>query len=64
MCPASASDPARRAVPNFSLKLASENKINAKNSWSLSLIDHMSDLVKHDIDDGESGANFQKASSP
>lgn len=28
------------------LKLASENKINKHNSWSLGLIDHLSDLVK------------------
>lgn len=42
-----------------SLRLASENKINSKNSWSLSLIDHMSDLVKQDTE-ADSGANFQK----
>lgn len=28
------------------LKLASENKITAKNTWSLPLIDHLSDLIQ------------------
>ena len=28
------------------LKLASENKITAKNTWDLPLIDHLSDLVQ------------------
>ena len=31
---------------NHSVKLAAENKINAKNSWSLKLIDHLSELVR------------------
>ena len=40
------------------IKLASENKINAKNTWSLQLIDHLSDIVH----DEKEGPNFQKAS--
>ena len=40
------------------IKLASENKINTKNTWSLQLIDHLSDIVH----DEEEGPNFQKAS--
>ncbi|GAQ79827.1 Chromosome condensation complex Condensin subunit H [Klebsormidium nitens] len=43
------------------LKLASENKITQKNTWELKLIDHASDLVLADHDDG-SQTNFQKAS--
>ena len=43
------------------LKLASENKINAKNSWSLPLIDHIAELVKPEHSEGED-YNFQKAS--
>ena len=42
-----------------SIKLASENKINAKNTWSLALIDHLSDLVKAEKDD-DTSTNFQK----
>ncbi|CAL5342383.1 unnamed protein product [Camellia sinensis] len=43
------------------IKLASENKINQKNTWELSLIDHLCDIVKvEDEDDMET--NFQKAS--
>ena len=40
------------------IKLASENKINTKNTWSLQLIDHLSDIVH----DEKEGPNFQKAS--
>eukprot|EP00898_Chlorokybus_atmophyticus_P006836 jgi/Chlat1/7153/Chrsp57S06828 len=42
------------------IKLASENKINQKNTWGLQLIDHMHDIVKgeDEVDD----TNFQKAS--
>ncbi|BDA50103.1 Condensin complex subunit 2 [Coccomyxa sp. Obi] len=43
------------------LKLASENKITAKNTWSLPLIDHLSDLIQPSHEDGES-TNFQRAS--
>ncbi len=42
-----------------SIKLASENKITAKNTWSLALIDHLSDLVKAEKDD-DTSTNFQK----
>lgn len=42
------------------IKLASENKINQRNTWELSLIDHLSDIIKVDDDDTET--NFQKAS--
>ena len=44
-----------------SIKLASENKITAKNTWSLALIDHLSDLVKTEKDE-DNNTNFQKAS--
>ena len=43
------------------IKLASENKINAKNTWSLALIDHISDIVQNERDD-DNQTNFQKAS--
>lgn len=43
------------------IKLASENKINQKNTWSLQLIDHINDLVKPSEEDGDQ-TNFQKAS--
>ncbi|XP_031489446.1 condensin complex subunit 2 [Nymphaea colorata] len=42
------------------IKLASENKINQKNTWELSLIDHLSVIIKVEDDDTET--NFQKAS--
>lgn len=43
------------------IKLASENKINQKNTWDLSLIDHLCEIVKvEEADDVET--NFQKAS--
>ncbi|XP_021758985.1 condensin complex subunit 2-like isoform X1 [Chenopodium quinoa] len=43
------------------IKLASENKINQKNTWELKLIDHLSEIIKvEDEDDAET--NFQKAS--
>jgi Condensin complex subunit 2 len=42
------------------IKLAAENKISQKNTWSLNLIDHMSDLVKPS-DEGRT-TNFQNAS--
>jgi condensin complex subunit 2 len=46
---------------SHSIKLASENKITAKNTWSLALIDHLSDLVKTEKDE-DNNTNFQKAS--
>ena len=49
------------------LKLASENKITAKNTWALPLIDHMADLVAAGGPagggaDGADGTDFQRAS--
>lgn len=43
------------------IKLSTENKINAKNSWSLTLIDHM-DRMLTDTENGRSRVNFTKAS--
>ena len=43
------------------IKLASENKINAKNTWSLALIDHISEIVR-DSKDEDGQTNFQKSS--
>lgn len=42
------------------IKMSSENKITAKNSWDLNLIDHMGQIIKEDT--GHRGVNFQKAS--
>eukprot|EP01018_Ginkgo_biloba_P004018 Gb_19968 [translate_table: standard] len=42
------------------IKLASENKINQRNTWELRLIDHLSEIINVDEDDAET--NFQKAS--
>ncbi|CAA6671288.1 unnamed protein product [Spirodela intermedia] len=43
------------------IKLASENKINQKNTWELNLIDHLSEIIKVESDD-DAETNFQKAS--
>ncbi|KAK9084788.1 hypothetical protein Sjap_025199 [Stephania japonica] len=43
------------------IKLASENKINQKNTWELGLIDHLSEIIKAEAEDDEE-TNFQKAS--
>lgn len=43
------------------IKLASENKINQKNTWELNLIDHLFDIIKVDEED-DVETNFQKAS--
>ncbi|XP_042376872.1 condensin complex subunit 2-like [Zingiber officinale] len=43
------------------IKLASENKINQKNTWELSLIDHLSEIIRVSPEDDEE-TNFQKAS--
>ena len=37
--------------------MSTENKINTKNTWDLSLIDYMNDML-----DDDSATNFQKAS--
>lgn len=43
------------------IKLASENKINQKNTWELNLIDHLTDIIKAE-EENDSETNFQKAS--
>ncbi|PRQ52729.1 putative condensin complex subunit 2/barren [Rosa chinensis] len=43
------------------IKLASENKINQKNTWELNLIDHLAELVKVE-EEKDAETNFQKAS--
>ncbi|KAK9924503.1 hypothetical protein M0R45_032869 [Rubus argutus] len=43
------------------IKLASENKINQKNTWELNLIDHLAELVKVE-EEQDAETNFQKAS--
>lgn len=42
------------------IKLASENKINQRNTWELNLIDHLSEIIN--VEDDDSETNFQKAS--
>ncbi|CAN0914431.1 Condensin complex subunit 2 [Linum grandiflorum] len=44
------------------IKLASENKINQKNTWDLNLIDHLYDIIKVEEEEEDSETNFQKAS--
>ncbi|GMY31162.1 condensin complex subunit 2-like [Fagus crenata] len=43
------------------IKLASENKINQKNTWELKLIDHLSEIIKVEAENNTE-TNFQKAS--
>ncbi|XP_078151675.1 condensin complex subunit 2-like isoform X3 [Carex rostrata] len=43
------------------IRLASENKINQKNTWELGLIDHLSEVIKADTEQ-DTETNFQKAS--
>ncbi|KAK7312699.1 hypothetical protein VNO77_36770 [Canavalia gladiata] len=43
------------------IKLASENKINQKNTWELNLIDHLTDIIKAE-EENDTETNFQKAS--
>ncbi|KAM1767703.1 hypothetical protein ACFX12_045765 [Malus domestica] len=43
------------------IKLASENKINQKNTWELNLIDHLTDIIKVE-EENDAETNFQKAS--
>ncbi|CAM8948600.1 unnamed protein product [Rhodiola kirilowii] len=42
------------------IKLASENKINQRNTWELNLIDHLYEIIK--VEDEDVETNFQKAS--
>lgn len=53
--------PLEQMTSNFEewMKIAADNKINAKNSWSLALIDYFSDMTL--FREGDS-INFQKAS--
>eukprot|EP00897_Mesotaenium_endlicherianum_P010334 jgi/Mesen1/9329/ME000061S08777 len=51
-----------KALYQNCIKLASENKINQKNTWDLRLIDHISDIVKADTEEDTNTTNFQKAS--
>lgn len=54
-----------KTMLNQCLKLASENKITAANTWVLPLIEHMDDLIKTEPDsevEGTSSTNFQRAS--
>jgi condensin complex subunit 2 len=44
------------------IKLATANKINQKNSWSLALIDHMDTMLKQEESQSGGHTNFQKAS--
>ncbi|KAJ4808076.1 Condensin complex subunit 2 [Rhynchospora pubera] len=43
------------------IRLASENKINQKNTWELGLIDHLSEVIQGDTEE-DTETNFQKAS--
>ncbi|KAK6946984.1 Condensin complex subunit 2/barren [Dillenia turbinata] len=43
------------------IKLASENKINQKNTWELKLIDHLSEIIIVSAEE-DTDTNFQKAS--
>jgi condensin complex subunit 2 len=45
------------------ISLAATNKINAKNTWSLNLIDNISDVVNSHTDGGGSGASLGGASN-
>ncbi|XP_050216121.1 condensin complex subunit 2-like [Mercurialis annua] len=44
------------------IKLASENKINEKNTWELKLIDHLGEISKVERGGVDAEPNFQKAS--
>ena len=59
--PAALSADAVLSLYSNCIKLASENKINAKNTWSLALIDHISEIVR-DSKDEDGQTNFQKSS--
>ncbi|KZV17727.1 condensin complex subunit 2 [Dorcoceras hygrometricum] len=43
------------------IKLASENKINQRNTWELNLIDHLGEIIKVE-EENDAETNFQKAS--
>ncbi|KAK4758983.1 hypothetical protein SAY87_020284 [Trapa incisa] len=43
------------------IRLASENKINQKNTWELGLIDHLYEIIKVE-EESDAETNFQKAS--
>ncbi|XP_050136672.1 condensin complex subunit 2-like isoform X2 [Malus sylvestris] len=43
------------------IKLASENKINQKNTWEVNLIDHLTDIINVE-EEKDAETNFQKAS--
>lgn len=43
------------------IKMATDNKINSKNSWNFALIDYFHDL--NVLKDSEDNINFQKASA-
>jgi condensin complex subunit 2 len=45
---------------NDCIKLSTENKINAKNSWNLNLIDYIDEVIENSTDTNQS--NFQIAS--
>jgi condensin complex subunit 2 len=45
---------------NDCIKLSTENKINAKNSWNLNLIDYIDEVIENNTDTNQS--NFQIAS--
>eukprot|EP01080_Neovahlkampfia_damariscottae_P009965 gene9965-2284_t len=45
---------------NNCIKLSTENKINAKNSWNLNLIDYIDEVIENNTDTNQS--NFQVAS--
>jgi len=45
------------------LKLSSENKITAKNSWQLPLIDHMQSLIRGDMKGGAAGTGMGPTAS-
>ncbi|CAE7546539.1 CAPH, partial [Symbiodinium sp. KB8] len=56
------SDPALKEMYSTVIKLSTENKINAKNTWSFDFIERMDDMIAAD-DSGMGGmTNFQKAS--
>ncbi|KAJ1400043.1 Condensin complex subunit 2/barren [Sesbania bispinosa] len=47
---------------NNCIKLATENKINQKNTWELDLIDHLPDIIRAAEEENDVETNFQMAS--